>query len=74
MELFPFIDRNFIPNNSYNGIICSARDQKAALALIKCHFNMHPLIPNDENGLFLTSNEIWKIFVKEIYQYESLIK
>jgi hypothetical protein len=69
MELFPFIDRNFIPNNGHTGIICPAKLQKTALALIERHFNMHPLIPVDINGLFLTSDEIWKTAVKEIYQF-----
>lgn len=69
MELFPFIDTNFIPHNGHNGIICLAKEQKVVLALIERHFNMHPLILTDKNRLFLNPDEIWKLSVREIYQY-----
>jgi len=69
MEHLDFVDRNFCPSNDNVDIICPAQHQNDVLALVERHFNLHPLIPIGPEGLFLTSEEIWKKAVWEIYQF-----
>ncbi|CAG8666407.1 10427_t:CDS:2 [Cetraspora pellucida] len=59
-QLFSFIDSNFILQIYHTGVICPIQHQKQVLDLIEFYFNLHPLIPINQNGDFLTKEEIWK--------------
>jgi len=63
---FPFIDS--IPLEM-TGTICATETQKDVLDLIERHFHLHPLIPINNNGMFLSSDEIWNKSVKEVYEF-----
>jgi hypothetical protein len=70
-ENFPFIDTEFypLPNERKSTFIFCPKDlRNSIISLFEKHLHYHPLIP-DTNGNFLTSTEIWRISVKEMYDF-----
>jgi len=70
---FSFIDIEFYPslNNQdkkSNFIFCPKDLRKNIILLFEKHLHFHSLIPNT-NGNSLTSDEIWKISVEEMYNF-----
>ncbi|GBC04734.1 hypothetical protein RclHR1_05830012 [Rhizophagus clarus] len=73
-ENFSFIDIEFYPSyvvnqgKKSNFIFCSKDLRQNVISLLEKHFHLHPLIP-DINGNFLSSDEIWEVSVKEMYDF-----
>lgn len=70
---FDFIDLSFKPDLKRSEpeyyIVCPPDLQNQVIDLVRKHFNMHPKIPVNAAGQFLTANEIRKIAVNEIYKF-----
>ncbi|CAB4389485.1 unnamed protein product [Rhizophagus irregularis] len=54
------------PNSPY--IFCPKKLQTEIIELFTKHFYLHPLIPI-KHGEFLSSEDIWKLSTKEMYDY-----
>jgi hypothetical protein len=71
-ENFSFIDIEFYPSNlsikKSNFVFCPKDLRQDIISLFEKHLHLHPLIP-DINGNFLTSTEIWKASVEEMYNF-----
>jgi hypothetical protein len=67
---FDFIDPTFKPDpEPENYIVCPPDLRDRVIDLIRKHFNMHPKIPINAAGQFLTADEIRIIAVHEIYDF-----
>ncbi|WP_205687930.1 hypothetical protein, partial [Ciceribacter ferrooxidans] len=68
-RLFPFIDSSFRPSLNEGKIIFCPKEFRSLLwELMNKHLHQHPLIPTTD-GKFLSSTSIWKLAVKEIYNF-----
>ncbi|CAG8816742.1 39312_t:CDS:2, partial [Gigaspora margarita] len=70
---FSFINSNFKPDLKCSEPeyyqVCPLNLRNNVINLIKKHFNLHPKIPVNANGIFLTSAEIRENAVLEIYNF-----
>ena len=65
-----FIDTQWFPNISSNSsfVFCQKKLHTQIIELFVKHFHLHSLIPT-KNGEFLSYENIWKLSVKEIYDF-----
>ena len=66
-NLFDFVDQTWFPINNTD-TLCPGESVKELLNMVKKHANMHPLIPLSKDT-FLTSTEIYKLCVQELYEF-----